>query len=120
MREKIVVFTKRVERKKRELQKYILKLIDWKKKKLKNDDDKFIHFFYKNSLNDLNDIKDLNSKYDSKCCQRKKESLLSMKKEKFEINTKEKNVEKIEVYYILIKYSINVQTLLKFDSHSIR
>ena len=62
------MFIKRVEKTKRELQKYILKLIDRKKKKLKNDDDKFKHFFYKDSLNDLNDIKDLNSEYELKRC----------------------------------------------------
>ena len=42
-----------------------------------------------------------------------------MKKKEFEINIKEKNVEKIKAYYILIKHSISVQTLMKFDSHSI-
>ena len=43
-----------------------------------------------------------------------------MKKEKFEINIKEKNVEEIEIYYTLIKHSINVQILMKLDSHSTR
>ena len=51
---------KRVEKTKRELQKYILKLIYRKKKKLKNNDDEFIYFSYKDSLNDLNNIKNLN------------------------------------------------------------
>ena len=74
------MFTKRVEKTKRELQKYILKLIDRKKKKLKNDDDKFIYFFYKDSLNNLNDIEDSNSKYESKCRQKRKENFSSMKK----------------------------------------
>ena len=66
------MFIKCVKKTKRELQKYILKLIARKKKKLKNDDDKFIHFFYKDSLNDLNDIEDLNSEYGSKRRQKRK------------------------------------------------
>ena len=66
------MFTEHVKKIKRELQKYILKLIDRKKKKLKNDDDEFIHFFYKDSFNDLNDIKDLDFKYESKRCQKRK------------------------------------------------
>ena len=36
--------------------------------------------FYKNSFNDLNNIKNLNSKYKSKRCQKRKKSFLSMKK----------------------------------------
>ena len=63
---------KRIEKTKRELRKYILKLIDRKKKKLKNDDDEFIHFFYKDLFNDLNNIKNLNSEYESKRRQKKK------------------------------------------------
>ena len=66
MKKRIVVFIKRVKKIKRELQKYILKLINRKKKKLKNDDNEFIHFFYKDSLNDINDIKNLNFEYESK------------------------------------------------------
>ena len=62
---------KRVEKTKQKLQKYILKLIDRKKKKLKNDNDKFIHFLYKDSFNDLNDIKNSNSEYESKRRQKK-------------------------------------------------
>ena len=120
VKKRIVVFTKRVEKIKRELQKYILKLIDRKKKKLKNDDDKFIHFFYKNSFSNVNNLKDLNFKYESKRRQRRKEDLSSMKKKEFEINTKEKIIEKIETYYTLIKHSINVQTLMKLDNHSTR
>ena len=112
------MFTKCVEKTKRELQKYILKLIDRKKKKLKNDDDEFIHFFYKDSFNDLNDIKNSDFEYESKRRQRKKKSFLSMKEKKFEINTKEMNVEKIETYYTLIQHSISVQTLMKLDNHS--
>ena len=57
-----------------------MKLIDRKKKKLKNDDDEFIHFFYKNSFNDLNDIKNSNFEHEAKRRQRRKESLSSMKK----------------------------------------
>ena len=75
-------------------------------------------FFYKNSLSDSDDIKDLNFEYKSKRRQRRKESFSSMKEKQFAINIKEKNVEKIKRYYILIKHSINVQTLMKFDSHS--
>ena len=73
--------------------KYILKLIDRKKKKLKNNDNEFIHFFYKDSLNDLNDIKNLNSEYESKRHQRSKESLSSVKK-KFEINIKKRMLKR--------------------------
>ena len=97
-----------------------MKLIDRKKKKLKNDDDEFIYFFYTNSLSNLNDIKKLNFKYESKRCQRRKKNLSSMKKKEFEKNTEEKNVEKIKAYYILIKYSISIQALMKLDSHSTR
>ena len=43
-----------------------------KKRKLKNDNDEFIHFFYKNSFNDLIDIKNSNSEYESKRRQKKK------------------------------------------------
>ena len=93
-------------------------MIDRKKKKLKNNNDEFIYFFYKNSFNDLNDIKNSNFKYKSKCRQRKK-SFSSIKK-KFEINIEKKNVEKIKTYYTLIKHSINIQTLMKLDNHSIR
>ena len=50
---------------------YTLKLID-RKKKLKNNDDEFIHFFYKNLFNDLNDIKISNSEYKSKNRQKRK------------------------------------------------
>ena len=39
-------------------------------------------------------------------------------KKKFEINTEKKNVEEIKVYYTLIKYSISVQTLMKFNNYS--
>ena len=74
------MFIKRVEKIKRELQKYILKLIDRKKKKLKNDDDKSIHVFYKDSFKDLNEIKNLNSEYESKRRQRKKKSLVNERK----------------------------------------
>ena len=42
-----------------------------------------------------------------------------MKEEKFEINIKKKNVEKVKAYYILIKHSINIQTLMKFNNHLI-
>ena len=42
-----------------------------KKKELKNNDDEFIHFFYKDSLNNLHDIKDSDSEYESKCRQKK-------------------------------------------------
>ena len=110
------MFINRVEKIKRKLQKYILKLIDRKKKKLKNDNNKFIYFFYKNSLNDLNDIKDSNSEYKSK--RRQKKSFSSIKEQEFEINFRKKNVEEIKIYYILIKHSISVQTLIKLDSHS--
>ena len=75
-------------------------MIDRKKKKLKNDDDKFIYFFYKDSFSDLNDIKDSNFEYKSKRHQRKKKNFSSMKEKKFEINIKEKNVKKIKAYYI--------------------
>ena len=51
-----------------------------KEKKLKNDDDELIHFFYKDSFSDLNDIKNLNFEYESKRCQKRKKNLLSMKK----------------------------------------
>ena len=50
--------------------------------------------------------------------EKKRKSLINEKK-KFEINIKKKNVEKIEAYYTLIKHLINVQTLMKLDSHSI-
>ena len=43
-----------------------------------------------------------------------------MKEQEFEINTEKKNVEEIKIYYILIKHSISVQTLMKFDNHSTR
>ena len=112
------MFTELVEKIKRELQKYILKLIDRKRKKLKNNDDEFIHFFYKDSLNDLNDIKNSNSEYESKRCQRRKKSLSSMKEKKFEIDIEKKNVEKIKAYYTLIKHLISIRTLMKFDNHS--
>ena len=81
------MFTKYIEKTKRRLQKDILKLIDRKKKKLKNDNDEFIHFFYKDSFSDLNDIEDSNSKDESKRRQGRKRSLSSIKK-KFEINIK--------------------------------
>ena len=42
-----------------------------------------------------------------------------MKEKKFEINTEKKDVEEIKTYYTLIKHSISVQTLMKFDNHSI-
>ena len=113
------MFTKCIKKTKQKLQKYFLKLIDRKKKKLKNDDDEFIYFFYKDSLNDLNDIENLNFKYKSKRCQRRKESLSSMEK-KVRDKYKKKNVKKIKAYYTLIKHSINVQTLMKLDNHSIR
>ena len=67
-----------IEKIKRELQKYILKLIDRKKKRLKNDDDEFIYFFYKNSFSDLNNIKNSDFEYKSKRCQKK--SLVSEKR----------------------------------------
>ena len=82
MKEKIVVFIKRIKKTKRELQKYILKLIDRKKKKLKNNDDEFIDFFYKALFNNLNDIENSDSEYESKCRQRRKESFSSMKKKR--------------------------------------
>ena len=41
-----------------------------------------------------------------------------MREKEFEINTEKKNIEKIKAYYTLIKHSINVQTLMKFDNHS--
>ena len=99
------------------MQKYTLKLIDRKKKKLKNDNDKFIHFFYKNSLNDLNDIKNSDSEYELKRRQRRKKSFSSEEK-KFEINTRKKNIKEIKAYYILIKHLISVQILMKLDNHS--
>ena len=114
------MFTKRVKKTKQNLQKYILKLIDRKKKKLKNDNNKFIHFSYKDSLNNLNDIKDLNLNMNRNVVKEEKKNLLSIKKEKFEINTKEKNVQKIKIYYTLIKHLINIQTLMKLDNHSTR
>ena len=80
VKKRIVVFTKCIKKIKRELQKYILKLIDRKKKKLKNDDNKFIYFFYKDSLDDLNNIKISSFKYKLKHFQKKKESLSSIKK----------------------------------------
>ena len=51
-------------------------------------------FFYKDSLNDLNDIENSNSEYESKCRQRKKENLSSIKEEEFEINTEKKMLKK--------------------------
>ena len=41
-------------------------------------------------------------------------------KKKVRDKYKKKNVEKIEVYYTLIKHSISVQTLMKLDNHSTR
>ena len=79
MKKRIVIFTKYVNKTKRELQKYILKLIDRKKKKLKNDDDEFIYFFYKDSFNDLNNIKNSNSEYESKHRQKKRKSFVNKK-----------------------------------------
>ena len=84
------MFIKCIEKIKRELQKYILKLIDQKKKKLKNDDDKLIHFSYKNSLTELNGIKNSDSEYESKRHQRRKENLLSIKRKEFEMNIETK------------------------------
>ena len=84
------MFTKRVEKIKRELQKYILKLINRKKKKLKNENNKFIHFLYKDSLNDLNNIKNSNSEYKLKCRQRKKRKSLVNKKRRVRDKYKEK------------------------------
>ena len=74
------MFTKCVEKTKRKLQKYILKLIDRKKKKLKNDDDEFIYFFYKNSFNDLNNIKNLNFEYESKYYQKNRNFFVNKRK----------------------------------------
>ena len=86
--------------------------------KLKNNHDKFIHFFYKDSLNDLNEIKNSNFKYKLKRCQKRKKHLSSMKEEEFEINTEKKNVEELKTYYTLMKHLITVQTLMKLDNHS--
>ena len=88
------MFTKRVEKTKRKLRKYILKQIDKKKKKLKNDDDEFIHFFYKDSFNDLNDINNLNSKYTLKRFHKTKESSSSANAEEFDINTIKKKLKR--------------------------
>ena len=90
VKKRIVMFIKRVEKTKWKLQKCILKLIDWKKKKLKNNDDKFIHFFYKDSFNDLYNIKNSNFKYELKRRQKRKKSFSSIKKEEFEINIEKK------------------------------
>ena len=51
-------------------------------------------FFYKNPLNDLNHIEDLNSEYELKRRQRKKESFSSMKEKEFKINTEKKMLKK--------------------------
>ena len=71
-----------------------MKLIDRKKKNLKNDNNKFIHNFYKDSLNDLNEIENSNSEYKSKRRQKRKKNLLSMKKKEFEINIKKKMLKR--------------------------
>ena len=105
------MFTKRVEKTKRELRKYILKQIDKKKKKLKNNDDEFIHFFYKDSLNDLNDINELNLKYESKRFHKTKESFSSTNAEKFDINTTKKEVEKIKAHHTLIQFFVNISII---------
>ena len=93
-----------------------MKLIDRKKKKLKNNDDEFIHFFYKDSFNDLNNFKDSDSKYELKRRRTKKKFFVNERKK---VRDKyKKNVEKIKACYTLIKHSISVQTLMKFDNHS--
>ena len=97
------MFTERVEKTKRKLRKYILKQIDKKKKKLKNDNDKFIFFFYKNLFNDLNDINKLNSKYKLKRFHKIKENFSSTNAEKFNINTTKNKIEKIKAHHILIQ-----------------
>ena len=73
-------------------------------------------FFYKDSLNDLNDIENSDSEYKSKRHQKK--NLLSMKKKVWN-RYKKKDIKKIKAYYTLIKHSISVQTLMKLDNHSI-
>ena len=94
---------------------------DWsKEKRIEKRQWRVYTLFYKDLFSNLNDIKNSNSKYESKRCQRKKENLLSLKEKKFEINIKKKNIEKIKIYYTLIKHSINVQALIEFNNYSIR
>ena len=75
-------------------------------------------FFWKNSFNNLINIKDSDSEYESKRCQREKKFLVDQKK-RIRNKYKKKSVEKIKAYYILIKHSISVQTFMKFDNNSI-
>ena len=105
------MLTKRVEKTKRKLRKYILKQIDKKKKKLKDDDDKFIHFSYKDSLNDLNDINNSNLKYKLKHFHKMKKSLSSTNAEEFDINTTKKKIEKIKIHHILIQFFVNISII---------
>ena len=102
------MFTKRVEKTKRRLRKYILKQIDKKKEKLKDDDDELIHFSYKNSLSDLNDINESNLKYELKRFYKTKKNSSSANAEKFDINTTEKKVEKIKTHHTLIQFFVNI------------
>ena len=106
------MFIKRIEKTKRKLRKYILKQIDKKKKKLKDDDNKFIHFSYKNSLNDLNDINDSNLKYKLKRFYKTKKSFSSTNVKKFNINTIKK-IEKIKAHHTLIQLFVNISIIDK-------
>ena len=68
-----------------------LKWLSNKKKKLKNDDNEFIYFFYKNLFNDLNDIKNSNFEYNLKRCQKKKKVLFNKRKRIWNNDKEEKD-----------------------------